>query len=963
MAALLDPVREDVHSKESTAADLAMRELLRPLVLSLAFAAPLAAQQFVAELDAAPGRPIAAVNSLLAAGNGIAYFRGSFPGSGSEIGVSDGSAAGTRMFAELQPGNIGSNAQLIGAAGSRVLASWGSSVLIADGTPFGTVVVRNVGTIPPTFQFVGTVGSRFLWTERGVFDGVWWRLWSSDGTPSGTIQLASLLDVVGAVVRNGRLLISADAGGGVLQLLSTDGVVMTPIAGLPNSGRSGFAALGSFEYFVVDEPGPRWALWRTDGTAAGTSSVFQLGIRGNRCSIARCGNRIVVATGYQVWFSDGTPAGTAPLPLSFNNANLLVAAGNVATFADTMPASAQQQVWRTDGTVAGTYVVDSVPQSYSSSISAGSNAYFLSASTNPSLLRTDGTVAGTVSMGLVASTDRNLVASGNDVLTSMTPSHLGTVTNGSLYRTDGTPAGTTSMMSAPVPGGILSHTRGVAIDRSLIFTASTLTTGGVEVLWRTDGTASGTQPVGGAVGTSGRVLRFQGAVWFASGGSIWRYSGASGQSVRVLTPHLEAYASKLVAASDDFLLFSTTSNSNGMRVWRSDGTPSGTSLLYMGFSSETVETAVQIGGSTFFLHYVPSTGVGGIYRSNGSVAGTAYLGLAERWMAKFGDRAMFTRPTANGRDLYSLTENSVTAQFVAPAPMSPSTAFVVGSRLVCVSSHLGAFSTDGTTATGPLPFPNLLPPYCEAGGFVYAAASGAQGETVLWRTDGTPAGTQLAISFGPNGNVRDVVAVGAGNRLLLDAADGVTGNEPWISGGSQASTALLADLVPNGNSSPQLIGVAGERAYFAAFDPVRGRELWSFDLAAVGAAHAQPFGVGCAGSNGVPLLAVEGMPAIGRTLSLRLERGAVNSLGLWLLGFGPQRIPVGGGCEWLMTSVAWSDWAVTDTAGSAATSLSVPSDPVFVGLALVAQAACLDALAPAGLGITGSEGVLLVLGG
>ena len=50
-------------------------------------------------------------------------------------------------------------------------------------------------------------------------------------------------------------------------------------------------------------------------------------------------------------------------------------------------------------------------------------------------------------------------------------------------------------------------------------------------------------------------------------------------------------------------------------------------------------------------------------------------------------------------------------------------------------------------------------------------------------------------------------------------------------------------------------------------------------------------------------------------------------------------------------------------AGPFCTTLAVPSDPVSDGLRVVAQAACLDALAPSGLGVTGSEGVLLVLGG
>lgn len=520
--------------------------------------------------------------------------------------------------------------------------------------------------------------------------------------------------------------------------------------------------------------------------------------------------------------------------------------------------------------------------------------------------------------------------------------------------------------------GIRTASSTVAIESTLYFSATTDTSGQVERWWRTDGTASGTQLVSGLPTSVGLVSgvrdarAFRGAFWFASGNGVWRHDGGAGPAVQVLQPDPTATFSEMFTADASHLVFMTYSDTLVNRVYRSDGTPAGTTQIYSWTGAEATYSVEQIGDHTFWLQR-PSVSWPSLLRSDGTPNGRVLLSSEVRSLARFGDRMFFHRSIGGVDQLCVATTTSTTAQVVVNLTFTPWSIGVAGSRLVLLEDfYTGrAHSTDGTAALTALTFAPYAVGWFEAGGFLCSLAPDAAGRSVLWRTDGTVAGTGPTVAFASNalGALHSATRIGAGNRIFLNASDGVRGSEPWISAGTQGTTTLLADLVPNGNSSPELLGVAGERAYFVAFDPVRGRELWSFELAAVGAASAQRFGVGCAGSNGITRLAVEGMPAIGRALSLRLERGAANSLGLWLVGLGPQRLSVGGGCEFLMTTVAWSDWAITDAAGAATTSLVVPSDPVFVGLPVVVQAACLDALAPAGLGITGSEGVLLVLGG
>ena len=922
-------------------------------------------QQFVAELDAGPGTTLDSSSQSVVAGNGVVYFLANIPGYGTEPCVSDGTVAGTRVFLDFTTGPRGNGARPFGAVAAGLLLETSSGTLVTDGTQSGTRLLRAYrnGSGDYGAPLVFDLGPRFVWVEKFPLYPTW-TLYGSDGTAAGTVTVSDQLAVYGAVVRNGVLLVAADAGAGALQLYSTDGITITAIATLPRAGRSGFASLGAHDYFVVEDPSSQSTLWRTDGTTSGTTFVAHLGPQQSECAITRLGSQLLIGAGNQLWVSDGTGPGTAPLSVSVGAVNSLTLAGNVAVFT-AAAAGGQKRLWRTDGTVSGTYVLDNAPAAYRDFVSAGANVFGLVGQFSPlQIVRTDGTAGGTVRMPTVAhGIYPTLVPLGNDVITTLTPGNQGAVTTAHVYRTNGTQTGTVRLTPSTEPVGIRWSSRGAAVDSTLFFPANTLASGTAEWLWRTDGTAAGTQLVPGTTANVSNVKAFQGAVWFASGSAIWRHDGGPGASVLTLQPDSTAFRAQLLEAKDGYLVFSTTSTSAGMRAWRSDGTVAGTRLLYVGASDEAVLSVVQMGDTTFTLQGTSNSAFGTIVRSDGTAAGTTNFGLTGRWMDRLGDLVYFVRPVST---VLALRYVSATGPEINVIRISvvPNQSFPLGSRFVCFTNG-SAYSLDGAGTVTALPFPPRVDSAFAADGFVYATSLDADFKLSLWRTDGSVAGTVPTITFAPNllGNLSAAEPLGSGNRLFLNASNGVSGSEPWISQGTQATTTLLADLVPNGNSSPKLVGIAGARAFFAAFDPVRGRELWSFELAAVGVANAQPFGVGCSGSNGIPRLAVEGMPAIGRTLSLRLQRGAASSLGLWFLGLGPQRLPVGGGCEFLMTTVAWAGWAITDATGAASTSLAVPSDPVFVGLQVVAQAACLDALAPAGLGITGSEGVLLMLGG
>ena len=924
------------------------------------------AQQFVAELG--PGslyQP--AVADHVVAGNGVVYCQLEVPGYGSELCVTDGTVAGTRVFADLAPGITSSNPRPVAVIGSSVLVIVNGILMITDGTPTGTrTLLSGLGTFP-SLRLLGRVGARFVWAHK-VMSGDAWSIFSSDGTASGTMQLGTVVSVLGSAERTGLLTIGADSGTNALQLFASDGLSLSPIATLPVAGRSGFARLGSYDYFVVEDASPQATLWRTDGTTIGTTFVCTLGAPQGTCSVAAFGAGLWIGASNQLWSSDGTAAGTYALPIALRAVDGLTPLGSRLVFKNGRfgVGGLREELWSTDGTVAGTGPIHTAFNYYGTFEVAVSRAFCPADATARNLLRTDGTAAGTVSIPIDSlSVGTSIATIGNDAITAMRrPFSVGPA-QVCLFKTDGTNAGTVLLSSTAFPSGVRTFAPGEAFGTTLCF-AMSAGSGSTMYLWRTDGTSQGTRTATGVPFAANGYQRFRGALWFTAGnGGFFRYEPESDSIAFVPSP-FSGQSSKLpLGVVDDALIVQVLGGTNS-GLWRSDGTAAGSSRIATLGMLDAVPAFARLGSNFFWV--VRRTGFVHLFRDDPALGTSVDLGESTNWLGRVGDRLVFTRPAAapgTGFDLLSVSSTNLVPQFVANVPLAPAFSRAVGSRLVCMPSGGVPFVTDGISSATPLPMPPVRAPWFEVDGFVYASSVSTGASESLWRTDGTAVGTTVAASFAPGGLTGFVEAapIGVGNRILLDANDGSSGSEPWISAGTPATTQLLADLVPNGSSSPRLLGVAGERAYFIAFDPVRGRELWSLDLASIGAASVQPYGVGCAGSNGIPRLAVDGIPSIGRTLSLRIERGAPSSLGLWFVGLGPQRLPVGGGCEFLMTTVAWSDWTFTDAAGAASTSLSVPNDPVFVGLTIVAQGSCLDPLGVSSFGTTVTEGVLLVLGG
>jgi ELWxxDGT repeat protein len=134
--------------------------------------------------------------------NGTAFMIATDAGHGSELWRSDGTTAGTVMVKDIYPGNTGGlNGSFLVAIGNSVYfaandAVHGVELWKSDGTEAGTVMVKDIDPYPSAFSssspaaLANVNGTLYFRANPGNPVGA--QLWRSDGTASGTVQIAIL---------------------------------------------------------------------------------------------------------------------------------------------------------------------------------------------------------------------------------------------------------------------------------------------------------------------------------------------------------------------------------------------------------------------------------------------------------------------------------------------------------------------------------------------------------------------------------------------------------------------------------------------------------------------------------------------------------------------------------------------------------------------------------------------------
>ncbi|MHA7632043.1 hypothetical protein [Corallococcus sp. M7] len=410
-------------------------------------------------------------------------------------------------------------------------------------------------------------------------------------------------------------------------------------------------------YFVVQEEDQRIALWKSDGTTAGTVVVKAFAptnalLGGLRITgMTPLGSRLFFhlfepELGWELWTSDGTPEGTRPVvdlnpgPADSNLYGFTVLNGTLSFFRHAPYGQGGTQLWRSDGTAAGTVQLQDFGRftsTFGEVLPASGIRVFFTEDFEETvrLWRTDGTAAGTFQVkdfgipGLYTGTVVWTQRVGDAMLFVLRDAENGT----RLWRTDGTASGTRMLMrldaSADVGMGVPQ-----VVDGTVVFT---LTDAGPSLeVWKTDGTEAGTLRLD-AFGRDGQLVGVAGdsatvLTRTEDGHSkLWRLPMAGGpkEGVAVLSnPYADdpkavpGLRNAVTVGGRVYFartLGATVQTPRDVDLWVTDGTAAGTRWLSSGLTRPDVFHSPLIGLDSGALLF---SAKGNVWVTDGTTQGT-----------------------------------------------------------------------------------------------------------------------------------------------------------------------------------------------------------------------------------------------------------------------------------------------------------------------------------------------------
>lgn len=779
--------------------------------------------------------------------NGFWYFTATTGASGDELWRTDGTAAGTSMVMDINPGTASSSpGNLVSFFGAGLFftandGTNGTELWYTDGITTSMLADINPGSSSSSPNELKLFGVTLFFSANDGTNGT--EVWTSDTTAAGTnlfmdirVGSSSSSPTEFAPLPGGATMVfRANDGGTGSELWSTDGTpagtsllvdIRPSGSGLSSSSR--FIPLGADLVFEANDGTNGEELWKTDGTALGTTLIKDINGTSSSSSIdlehATEFNgflyfRANEGSGTELFRTDGTLAGTtmhwdanissatsSSFPAKFRlfNGELFFR----ADVDDGITDYGAYELCKVDALGVPSVVVDFAPGSLGG-LASGADLFvwngqlFFTGNTGASgteLCVTDGTAVGTM---LLLDIEPGTGGSGPDWFTPISPTQMmfvaDTFAQGEeLWVTDGTAAGTMLLAEADAsvnspdsdPAGLVSHN-----GKDLFFSARIPGGTSNEELCKWEPGIGVTIIKDINPGTTGSVIDE----------GDWTYARLGGQ---------------------DVLVFQANDGTNGSELWISDGTNAGTNLitdLNPGTGGQPGDKLVYWNGLVYFEG---DDGVNGdeLWVTDGTAAGTTMLKDINPGAPNSGIRML---ATVYNNELYFRADDGVN-----------------GSEL---------WKTDGTTA-GTIMVADINPVLGESGApqypvifnglLLFQANDGVNG-VEPWRTDGTAAGTVMIADINPGAggsnwnNSPDGNGAAELNGWLYFRASGVDGAGSAVGfelfRTDLITTELVIDLRAGSSSgSPLNLTVFGNNLYFRGNDGFTGNELWVSDGTAVG---------------------------------------------------------------------------------------------------------------------------------
>jgi LPXTG-motif cell wall-anchored protein len=565
-----------------------------------------------------------------------------------------------------------------------------------------------------------------------------------------------------------------------------------------------------------------------------------------------------------------------------------------------------REPWISNGTVAGTRLMTDVNQSVSSVFFEtltpinGKVIYRFNDSIHGwQIVASDGTAQGTGVVPINTAGD-----SGPSDLLSLGTKALFSAVNyqndRQLYVSDGTVAGTTVLLNINSSGNDNVGSLGL-INGQVYFAADDGVNG--RELWVSDGTSGGTRMVADINPSGGSepygFTLSNGKIYFTAndgtrGRELYVTNGTANGTIFLgdLNPYGDSNADRFAAVGQK-TVFRAYDAQRGWELWITDGTVGNTQIFadINPTGDSDPQNMTTVNGKAFFsaLDGWPSEGGHGreLWVTDGTIGGTQMIEINMSSTINSGSSDPVNFSQLGSRLLFSAYNSSRSRELWVTDGTSANTRMFdintfgggINSNPVAVGSNVVWSANDGQqldgkhgeelwisngTAAGTSQvdinqtswynsggsYPSQFTKY---GNLSYFTARNATNGNELWQTDGTAAGSTLAMDINTNTeNSNAELFVVAGNRYFFRAYTPQFGWELYSSTSATGSASLVKDIRFNVDGSyPDNFMASGNKVFFRADDGIHGRELWVTDGTSAGTRlviDICPFSNDCGGS-------------------------------------------------------------------------------------------------------------------
>jgi ELWxxDGT repeat protein len=438
-------------------------------------------------------------------------------------------------------------------------------------------------------------------------------------------------------------------------------------------------------------------------------------------------------------------------------------------------------------------------------------------------------------------------------------------------------------------------------------------------LWKTDGTAAGTQQVS-SVSVNSYFTSFNNALYFAGsnstyGNELWKTDGTSAGTVMVKDIYTGTTGSDIqfIDILNGNLIFLANDGVHGAELWKTDGTTAGTVMirdLYPGYYGGVNPYNFCKINTTLFFIGTEDNGSSKLYKTDGTTTGTVlvkdisggsndpFYNVSDPSFRNVNGTLVFVAEVypygielwkSDGTDPSTTLLKDINPSFDGSSPTELT--MMNGIVYFYAGDNAGEelWRSNGTTAGTYLVkdiYPSITWGYgiqniMAANNLLYFTSWSANG-IELYRSNGTAGGTIMVKDIRPGSEDSYPESLFYANGNLYFTATSITdsNHELWKTDGTSAGTVLVRDINPGdtNESYPGNFFATSNRLYFLADDGTHGYELWTMALPVTNIPNRPESGDDLVGTDSENSISVYPNPAHSSfTLSFNDQLSSVNS--------------------------------------------------------------------------------------